>query len=298
MRIAFIGTCQVHGMADAARHLLPEAEITSFQIGAPYGPAEIINQVRGLDVVISQVADPAVGVPVDQNADVSRAELAKIVKAAIFMPAAVFGGFHPDMMYIHHNNQSLFGFRDDYHSQIIVGSYLNGLDEARTVRLFNAHVFAEFGHLDAYGAAAAAMKAAYSQHGYDIALHVDRWRDEGTVFMHTVNHPAIEVLSQMAAMALARLGLVAPETPAPTGIRDELADSSIAPVLPPIARIIGVAASTTYRQSVVMAQGGPREIPLDEYVRGYFEVYRNCDPAFLQTHGPLYARDRLRDLLS
>jgi hypothetical protein len=59
LRVAVIGSCQVVGLAAAAQHLLPGADVKSWHVGVhpKDSDEDLLALLPGFDTVISQISD-------------------------------------------------------------------------------------------------------------------------------------------------------------------------------------------------------------------------------------------------
>lgn len=90
MKIAFVGTCQVSGMAAATAKLLPNATVTSHSPMSNEEHFTIAEAIRGYDFVVTQFTGKLAGLPLVPES------LTAAGSTAIYLPVAVFDGFHPD----------------------------------------------------------------------------------------------------------------------------------------------------------------------------------------------------------
>ena len=120
-----------------------------------------------------------------------------------------------------------------YHSALATAAWFEGLPESRAAGLFNAYAYAKLGYFDAFEAGASYLKSA-AMVDYDLT----GWTRRDRVFMHTINHPSIELSAEIARQALDRLGL---HRLAAIGLpRDPLAEGVIWPLYPEIAERLGI----------------------------------------------------------
>ena len=261
-------------MAQVASRLLPDATIEAHHINASLNGTQIRDRVVGADLVVTNIANPQNG-PASM---LSVAGLGDSIGRGIHLPAAIFTGFHPDMFYLTDRGEPIDGAISQYHSRIALGGFLAGLDVARTVRLFNAHVFAELGYFAAYAIAERQMLRTYQRQGLHLGATLRRWRQRGTIFMHTINHPTIALLERLTVMTLAHAGLTEATQRPLGGLDDVLANGVIAPVFPTLARRLQVAPSVDYLQPTAwVAPGEGRQVTLPDYVDRSFARYRTLD---------------------
>jgi hypothetical protein len=243
--------------------------VEAYHIGVPHSPSEIRELVTGFDTVITQIG------PNSPETELSVEGLTNAVGQVLHLPIFQFTGLHPDMMYAMKGQELFKGASSDMHSRIAISGYLIGLDERKIERLFNAHIFSELGYFDAFPAAHELLLKFGNEAGYDFGSKFDSWMATGKSFMHTVNHPTMAVLSELSRDALARAGHIAAETLAPDDVRDDLANSLVAPILPPLARRLKLEGGTTYLRPA--SHGPDREITLKEYIAESLDIYRSTD---------------------
>lgn len=290
MRIAFAGSCQVSGLSAAAHALRPDLDYAQHHVGVTGSAADIRNAVAASDWVVTQVADEHKEGPL-----LGPAALASAGVRAIFLPTFVFRGLHPDMIYIARGGSGIPGPVGPYHSVVVAAAHLLGLASTKIVRLLNAHVFASLG-LDDYAQARVATLASYAPYGFDLAPAFARWEAAAEPFMHTINHPGIAVHAELSALVLARAGLVPAGTAAVTGLPDPLANAVIAPVLPAVARRLGMRATTVWREAG-RGDDPTRDVPLERYVERARTIYADRRELLLANPAVRAASERLHALL-
>lgn len=294
-RIAFVGSCQVTGMAAATRALAQQLghdwQVEAFHIDAPLNAEQIFSKIREFDVVISQV-NISDGSNVILQADALKGHVSK----SIFMPTFVFTGLHPDMTYLVIQDKVWHGAQSPMHSLISIACYLLDLPAQRAASLFNAYIFAELGYFSAYATSYEVMARDFEAAGYDLWGMPERWMATNGPFMYTINHPSISVLSHMAVLALRRTGLIAGDTNAPEGVDDYLHQHLVAPVFPELAQRIGYLGSREYLRPLQF--GSDRTFSLLEYVQESYADYRGVDRSLLTSGEVVRVRDRLSVLLN
>ncbi|SFV08284.1 hypothetical protein SAMN02799631_04706 [Methylobacterium sp. 174MFSha1.1] len=270
LRIGFIGSCQVAGMKATAEKLLPSALIDAQHIHVTMRPEDVREHVRHFDVVITQVGDGDADMPYLRASSLTSPTL-----KAVYLPTFVFSGLHPDMAYIADHGKVVHGAHSDMHSIIGAACFLAQLSEARAAKLFNKYIFAELGYFAEYEVSYRFMRETYAAAGYDVDGLVERLLAESGAFMHTINHPSIQIIAELTTQALKKAGIVAPDVAVPTDVHDALKEHFVGPVFPPLARSIGLAGSTTYLKPA--QSGDDREIGLEEYLKRSYEIYRSVD---------------------
>jgi hypothetical protein len=130
------------------------------------------------------------------------------------------------------------------------------------MRLHNSLVYAHLGYFDRFAGDYEHLKRRLRVAGFALSGAV---RGAPPVFMHTVNHPRIEVLFALARQAVRLVGLT-PRGAVPPD--DELARGYIWPVYPEIARRLGVDGN-----QAGSAYGNP--ISLDAICHSSFRAFEN-----------------------
>lgn len=291
-RIAFIGNCQTPGLRQSAEALLPDAEILSVHVSARRTPAEVRETIRGVDHVVTlfgaqHALAPLLGVEA----------VRELGPNCIYLPPFVFPALHLDITTLTDGSEPVRGAVSGYHSLIALAAFRLGLSADRACSLYNAHVFAGLGYFRKLDAAWAGLIVRYAEHGYDLTPHLPRWQRTNSPIMHAANHPAIVVLSTLAALALERLGLVAPGTPPPEGVADGLTAAVVQPVYPEIAHRAGTFPRMEFLRRADPSQSS-RSVPLSAFVHASYDIY--CDLPDRVFHAPKVsaATNALAELLS
>lgn len=295
--IAFVGSCQVAGLAAAARRLLPGTDVRAIHVGTTMPAAAIPAALAGVEAVVTGVADRA-----PDGGLIGPAALSTSGRRTAFLPTFVFHGLHPDMIYLADGGRMIAGPLSDYHSALAAACFLLDVPAARAARLFNARVFAAIGYL-AYATHRQATIEAYARHGYDLAPAFASWEGGAAPFLHTINHPCPQVLSWLATMALRRLGLIDAAAPPPADVADTLANGVIAPVFPAIARQAGRQAGWTGDETYLSGADradvprAARAMSLADMVARSYAIFGGLDAALLETAVVTPIADALERLL-
>ena len=292
LKIAFVGNCQAPGIIASLKALLPDALIEGWHFGAQAVTGEeLLARLPDFNVVIKNLPDGQA----EKLFDLDR--LRQLCTKVVVIPPITFTGFHPDITYIMHEGRALPGIVGDYHSAIISAAFALGLPAERVPALFNGLIYASLGYFDAFPQAKHEIIAQHQQHGYDIKSHFAHWLVSGA-FMHTINHPRIDVLSTLATMAAIRTELVRPDTPIPQGVNDDLEASGTWPTYPELGHRIGTAGSTVFiRGRHEVRQGESREIGLREAVDISYRRLAETPDLDLSQGRVAFVRERLKELV-
>jgi hypothetical protein len=255
VKIAVLGNCQAPGFAAAIRSLLPRAEVQA--LAAPHITS--IPSVRNYDIFFVQP-------PFAKRLDNSE------YKCIRYFPVIGFTGFHPDCTYVFSQKKVVKSPVGDYHSVLVLGCYLRRLPIARVEPLFNKYIFEELGYTAEFERASQFLLKRAAAIGLDLNEALKHWIAARVIFMHTINHPVIRVLQDVARVALHREGLdVRDEAGEP---KDSLASQGGFAVHPAVADRLGVDAKPYFRFSDKRAAREQRpHMPLSEYIVGSYSVY-------------------------
>ena len=269
-RLGVLGNCQARGFARSLQAFLPDCNVEVVHMSkAASSSADDRNifasKLAECDVVFTQpVSDAALG-PLTTDS------LKDSCRFVVTYPYLAFSGLHPDCNYIVHNGSHLRGPMGPYHSALIAACYQEGLSEERALRLFNAFSFSSLGYYSQFDFSCKSLSRDAISLVYDFSAFLNR--SEKSQFMHTINHPAIAIIHDTAAQALAKAGIVPTELEAPLP-EDELAESFIWPVYPEIAQRIGCHGS--YRFHAHPA----KVLDLRKFIFHAFKAYREIESPF------------------
>jgi hypothetical protein len=296
LRVAIVGSCQVVGLAAAAKRLLPGAEVKTWHVGVhPIDSDEkLLEVLPTFDLVISQISDR------DGHIPLRITRLRDLGLPVVYLPVMAFPGFHPDITYIQGPGGGLLqGLAADYHSVIVASAFTLGLPEDRIPGLFNAYIFSGLGYFEVFDAAKAALFANFLEEGIELAPMFDSWFRQLGQFMYTINHPHVMVLTDLCRLALARAGYIDSGVPSPADVDDYLATHIVWPIYPALGKRIGLSGSTMLlRKLSGPADSAARELPLVDFISGCFEIYCGYPKDALRQGAVAIACDRLRPLIT
>lgn len=266
MKLGVFGNCQARGFAASLRSLTGHEthcyRIQEARTASPGALNEEANIFSSCEIVFTQPSITRSGFgPLDFG------ELQKLCPKVVPYPHIAYTGLQPDCHYIRPNGISLQGPMGPYHSAIAAAGFLEELPIHRTSSLFNKFTFASLGYLANDERSPLVLDS--ETFGYDAAPFIV---GRNGVFMHTVNHPAINIVFDVTRQAAGKAGLdTIADSTAP---RDELADSFVWPVYPGIAERIGLLGDCLFRPMNKSA------MTLHEFVEASYETYRNWGKPF------------------
>lgn len=270
LRVAVVGGCHVTGISLALRALLPGATINAWHVGTSAPAEKIAEEIPSHDVIVTQVLD------LSGWGDLEITKLREkywATKRVVFVPTIIFMGLHPDLTHAGYNGGALNTPMGTMHSVVAMATHTLGIGPSETLSLFNAATYESLGYLNSFQTAAERLVEQFEFYGYDIAPHLDRWLKNGA-FMHTADHPRIDVLSSLATLAAIKAELIPHDTMPPEGLTDYLGTHERCPVYPEIAQKIGFNGSLIWhRSSHICAPGERREWSLEEAIHAMHALY-------------------------
>ena len=273
-RIAVIGNCQATGVAQSLRLLVPEARVDTIPIqrlARDFGGIDrLARSCARYDHVFSHFF-PERFLPGGSALTLA----ARLPRVRLF-PTIVFPGFHPDQVLVgdvdHLSPSTLMPSpTGPYHSAIALCAYLEGLDVAGTLTLYDDATFAALGYYRLWDEGSALLLRSARELGFDLSHEVTRWARRGC-FMHVINHPTLPVLADLARRLAREAGCPVRDIAVEAYQPDDLLAESVWPVLPPIAARYGLAAGTLFKGRRA-AHGRGAVLDLRGFVEASFALY-------------------------
>jgi hypothetical protein len=266
MKIGVFGNCQAPGFAASIKDLTGWEPHTYRIQEARAASAEELQKesdaMAACDVVFSQPSISAT-----EYGPLSFEALKERCARLIPYPHIAFTGLHPDCHYIRPDGVAMTGPMGPYHSAIVAASFQEGLSPERVSALFNKYAYALLGYLSTNPERQPLVRDAKA-YGYDFTSFLQGSRG---VFMHTPNHPAINVIFDAARQALCIAGLLSPANDRSVAMpRDILLDSVVWPVYPEIAHAFGI----PEREVVFQIRSTKPRMRLEEFIARAYEAYR------------------------
>jgi len=276
VKLGILFNCQVDVLAAVARRALPDAEVVAWNIGYLIPDAALRHQALAELATCDHVL--ALKLDADQG-ELANDAMRPAMRRLTVLPGFSFGGFHPDTVYITTPQGFLGGYTHHYHSRIALAGFLNGRSPARTAALYNALVMGRGGYFDAYAQEMALACSLFDSYGLDLRPMFERWARRGC-FMHSLNHPKSWCYAEICAAQLRHAGLIASAPADLADMDDPLHIHPTHPVLPPLARRLGVPAETGFRPF----DGGPQHVvPVERFVELEYESFMAARTQDLET---------------
>ncbi len=155
------------------------------------------------------------------------------------IPTIRFPAYHPDLVYIRGPGKGNFrGPLGEYHSSLAFYGWGRGMNVNQIMELFTEEVYQKLGFFDYWQSAKDALLNNAKMFDYPLEGLFDSWTRRGC-FMHSVNHPKLFALADLARMALSRLG-ISTNPVAEQFIYDHFLGDAVWPVYPEIGRRLGI----------------------------------------------------------
>jgi hypothetical protein len=191
-----------------------------------------------------------------------------------FIPAISYTAFHPDMGYIKKSDGGhLGGPTGDYHSLLCYWAWKSGISTSEAIKLFRYDVFEFLG----YFSHKASSEKFLINLGRSMDIHIQpllsKWSAAGC-FMHSINHPKLFVLADVARLSLAREGIrFTPNIE--NYLTDDLSAHPCWDVYPEVAKSLGFSGEYSFKQFKHLGTTS-RPVPaltLSEFVEAAYENY-------------------------
>ena len=272
MKIGILFNCQHEGLTTALRALRPNDDIIDFSYQTssddPAAQARVAATLAGCDHVVTLDLAPGYG-------PLSTDTLRRHVPRLHLLPYFRFAGFHPDTIAVNVGNVPLDGPTGGYHSRIAVAGFLAGLSPRATADLYNRLAFSRLGYLNRFAEQHALLLERYATYRIDLRAAFDRWVAPGC-FMHSINHPRMRVMLDLALAICAMTGLKPPASlPTEADLPDPLRGHPTHPVFSDIAAALDIAPAGAFRGAAV---GGamPRVLSTEAFVTGCHAAFQRA----------------------
>ncbi len=262
MIVGVIGNCQARELTKCFQRHYPDLEVRCYFSGYEEDRQRVDEEVASLDVVISQWFP-------DDFPVLGTSGLRGRSRSFISVPMFSFTGFHPDITYLKEKGADFASPVGAYHSRIVAGSYVLGLAEKRVGRLFNKFVYQGLGYFDELPKASARFNQVHEKVGFKLSTE-----SFSVPFMHTVNHPTGLAISLLTKELAEKIGLDTDGWSTEADIaEDGLADDTVWPIYPELARAFGGEGSTSFQITNRKPNITKNPISLEEFIAGSYEIY-------------------------
>ena len=218
MEIAVVGNCQAHPIALCLMAMAPD--IVARPIVANRS-TEITDDLTAYDLVFTTLLDDA------------RLENAfpQLAGRVFQYPRVIYTAFAPDIVYATVGAEKIKSPVGDYHSSLILYAWLHSLSARETKALFCPEVFERLYFAGHQGLSRASMLREGEAIAFPVESLLDKWQGAGR-FMHSVNHPRLFVLADIARVLAERSGIRMQTTRPEDYLVDPLMHNCVWPVYP------------------------------------------------------------------
>lgn len=244
---------------------------------------DILHPQRGLTAIQQSLAENDVVLMQPQYADVMRAVLPQLDEKLVLFPSISFPAFQPDQCYVRIKGTfiEVSGPLGPYHSSIVYYAWRAGMSTQQTADLFCDEVYQQLRFYEYWDSSTQALLEEGERCGMSLDGLLKQWRARGC-FMHSPNHPKLFVVADIARQVMQQLDITALPIDPLEVVWDNLADTSIWPVYPEIARRIGIEGALIFKGN---NPGLPSKAPivsydLEAFIARSFEAYAR----YSQTH--------------
>lgn len=270
MRVVVSSNCMTGGITAAFRVIFPQHDISPLPYSA-LPPDDFTAALQGADIIVH--SGPRSLLDGSIVGDAAR---------RILFPELYFNAFHPDQVYAWMPDGSIVeSATGPYNSAVALWSWQNGLSASQTEQLFTPDVFQALGYHDRW-----AISVERLRHDFTPFPHLD-YRDfieplnRSGCFMHTVNHPKVSAIAQMARVLAKQVdpSIDAESVPLESVLIDSLFNASFAwAVYPSVANALGL------RSAFLWKLDDHSVIGLREFLHLSFEKYDIQQPTVVDCH--------------
>ena len=277
MRVVISSNCMTGGLTSALSLLLPAVKFDPI----PY--VGVNETVLDEQLTVSQ-AWLFSGPEVMQSAALGRVNKPKL--KVIRFPELFFNAFHPDQVYAWMRDGSLVeSATGPYNSAIALWAWQHGLNAQQTISLFTPEVFGALGYHDRWQVSIDRLRHDFVQFPHldyrDFIIPLQRAGN----FMHTVNHPKVAAMAQMARLLAKQIDptVDTENIPIENMMVDGLFMASVSwSVYPSVANALGIKGAFMWKLEDHSVIG------LEEFVQRSFAKYEVQQPRDVDCHELLW----------
>lgn len=193
-------------------------------------------------------------------------DFGKFSDRIVKIPVVEFAGYHPDNCYAYSNKSGILKSPiGDYHSIICLAAYNKGLNPLDTRALFCNKIYEAGGYFDMWNSEKEMLHKLFESCDLKLDGAFRRWTMRDS-FMHSLNHPKMECIYDVAAAASRKAG----REPTLNNLRppDNLCLGAVFPVYDEIAERYGVTGCYDFKPTSEF-----RVLTLEQFISGSFEAY-------------------------
>jgi len=274
-----LANCQSVGLAHAIKLMVPGANAVAGRVHLiqPANRAVILDKLSRADLILMQEL---------RNFGELNTDHVKSLfpEKTISIPNIYYRDFHPDACYIGPNAARVTSPIGDYHSAVVLDSFLRGHSEQECAARFNRDEFARLGLLPEAVNSLAVLEQRDKGLDVPVAPIIRRYQDMKTVFMYTINHPKAMLMKDVAEAAL-RLAGIKVQDYDPGLAYDNLMFGPLLAVHPFLSQSLGFDVNFQ-RWKLSGADGQFHFLGLQEFIAASYKIYLAADRDTLVLQSP------------
>ncbi len=198
--LKILGNCQVGGIADSISLLVNEVEVIG-EVAPTESSALIAVLENHLECQGQLVLSNSVKHLIKSDQILARFDRPE----NIYFPSISFAAFHPDIQYAFSNGSVVKNcLGGDWNSRILLWSYLQGISQSSTLKLFCEETFESLGYLNEWNNSSEILRRAFQECEFDYGRWITAVQRQG-IFMYGINHPTQYALSELAIQLAEKL---------------------------------------------------------------------------------------------
>jgi hypothetical protein len=271
-RIALLGNCQATSLARILNLVAPSIQVVKFlfsDLSARFPTrAGLFAELARFDAVFSQPFGP--GLHPELDGMILRE---RFKDKFCFYPIIEFNAFHPDCVYIWHRTlrQYCISPIGDYHSAIVFLGFSLGLTPEQTVPLYDYAILNQLGYFGFWKIAEDSMFQQCRSVDFPIQEMYRSWLRR-CPFMHSINHPKLFVLGDVARGLLKKAGIPSVSADVDNYLPDEALFDPVWPIYPEIGKAMGIDGAYIFKRGC-RTDGNPF-LSLEQFVNRSYDLYR------------------------
>jgi hypothetical protein len=185
-----------------------------------------------------------------------------------------FSGLHPDITYLGNMGRRIQSPLGDYHSKIILHSYLQNTSVEACIKSFNQKTYELFKYFDEFNISTDNLMKRDESISIKFAKEFIE-KVKNTPSLYTINHPTGEIFQELSFLIASKIGLKLARTPN-SMLPNHLSNSTWWPIYPEIADFFHLKYETPFIFKQPMSRGG-KFLSLENFVLSSYRLYHEND---------------------
>jgi GSCFA family/Polysaccharide biosynthesis enzyme WcbI len=233
MKIAIVSNCQGESIASCLSDINSNLSVEFILISELWNGNKDLNQIlTSYDLILAQ--------------SILAEHISPIYRPKVrYFPSIVFSAFHPDITYLRgkkkgsFDTETIYSHMAHYNSALIVYGFIRGMSSDQIFKLFNEKTFLKLGYLDNWSNSKSMLLEEGKKIGFPLTDLLEKWKNAGC-FMHSFNHPTIQVAGDIAMTIARGLGVEIQNVNSARYTNDPLKTMPVWPIYPAIAKRYGL----------------------------------------------------------